>query len=76
MSFATANGTAEAGEDYIARSGTVTFNPGEATKTISIEVLGDKKREPNEYFYLDLFGNSGNSLLSKNRGIGTILTDD
>jgi glycyl-tRNA synthetase len=37
---------------------------------------GDKKREPNETFYLDLFGNSSNSLFTKSRGVGTILNDD
>jgi hypothetical protein len=45
-------------------------------KTITIEVKGDNKKESNETFYLDLFGNSGNSLFTKSRGIGTILNDD
>ncbi len=77
MSFRTVNGTAtsESG-DYIAKTGTLTFAPGETTKTITIEVKGDSKREANDTFYLDLFGNSGNSLFTKNRGIGTILNDD
>jgi hypothetical protein len=57
-------------------TGTSTFAPGETTKTITIEVKGDSKREANEYFYLDLFGNSSNSMLSKNRGTGWILNDD
>jgi hypothetical protein len=35
-----------------------------------------KARRRLETFYLDLFGNSGNSLFTKNRGIGTILNDD
>jgi hypothetical protein len=61
--------------DYIAKTGTLTFNPGE-TMTITIEVKGDSKKEGNETFYLDLFGNSSNSLFTKNRGIGTILNDD
>ena len=43
---------------------------------VTIEIKGDSKREANEYFYLDLFGNSGNSLFTKNRGLGTILNDD
>ncbi len=77
MSFRTVNDTATAGSgDYVARTGTLTFNPGETTKTITIEVKGDRKMEADETFYLDLFGNSGNSLFSKNRGIGTILNDD
>jgi hypothetical protein len=61
--------------DYLARTGMLTFNPGETSKT-TIEVKGDKKKEANETFYLDLFGNSGNSLFTKNRALGTILDDD
>ena len=77
MSFRTVNGTATTGDcDYIAKTGTLTFAPGETTKTITIEVKGDSKREADEYFYLDLFGNSGNSLFTKSRGLGTILNDD
>jgi hypothetical protein len=39
-------------------------------------VNGDSTKEANESFYLDLFGNSSNSLITKSRGIGTILNDD
>jgi hypothetical protein len=77
MSFQTANGTATTSDgDYVAKFGTLTFAPGETTKTITIEVKGDSKRESDEYFYLDLFGNSSNSLFNKNRATGTILNDD
>jgi len=77
MSFQTVNGTAATSDsDYVARTGTLTFAPGQTTKTITIEVKGDSKREANETFYLDLFGNSSNSLFTKNRGIGTIVNDD
>ena len=65
-----------AGSQYVAALEPLTFAPGETTKTITIEVKGDSKREANETFYLDLFGNSGNSLFTKYRGIGTILNDD
>jgi hypothetical protein len=54
----------------------MTFNSGETTRTITIEVKGDSKRETDETFYLDLFGNSNNSLFTRNRVIGTILNDD
>jgi hypothetical protein len=71
------NGTATtAGNDYFAKTGTLTFAPGETTKTITIEVKGDNKKEPNETFNLDLFDNSANSLFADFRGIGTILNDD
>jgi hypothetical protein len=76
MSFRTLNGSAKAGEDYVAKTGTLTFAPGETTKTITIEVNGDSKKEADETFYLDLFSNSVNSLFTKNRGTGTILNDD
>ncbi len=77
MSFQTVNGTATTSDnDYLAKTGTLTFAPGETTKTITIEVKGDSKKEANETFYLDLFGNSSNSLFTKNRGYGTILNDD
>jgi hypothetical protein len=76
MSYRTMDGTAKSGEDFAARTGTLTFAPGETTKAITIEVKGDSKKEANETFYLDLFGNSSNSLFAKYRGIGTILNDD
>jgi hypothetical protein len=77
MSFKTTDGTATTSDkDYVAQTGTLTFAPGETTKTITISVIGDSKREADETFYLDLFGNSSNSLFNKSRGIGTILNDD
>jgi len=77
MSYRTVDGTAKTSDnDYVDKTGTLTFAPGETTKTITIEVKGDNKKEAKEYFYLDLFGNSSNSLFTKNRGIGTIQDDD
>src|SRR5262249_729804 len=77
VSFRTADGAATASDpDYAARTGTLTFAPGETTKTITIEVMGDSKQEANETFYLDLFGNSGNAWVTRNRGLGVILNDD
>src|SRR5262249_36895716 len=77
VSFRTVDGTAKTSDnDYVARTGTLTFAPGETTKTITIVVTGDSKKESDETFSLDLFGNSGNSLLTKSRGLGTILNDD
>lgn len=76
-SFRTADGTARMSDrDYIAKAGTITFNPGETSRTITIDVRGDRRREANETFYVDLFGNSSNSLFTRSRGIGTILNDD
>jgi probable HAF family extracellular repeat protein len=77
MSFKTTDGTAKTSDnDYVAKTGTLTFAPGQTTKTITIEVKGDNTREADETFYLDLFGNSSNSLFAKSRATGTILNDD
>src|SRR5262245_38377163 len=77
MSFRTLDGTATTGgRYYVSKTSTLTFAHGETTKPMAIEVKGDSKREANETFYLDLFGNSGNSLLSDSRGVGMILSDD
>jgi len=77
MSFRTVDGTAKTSDsDYVAKTGTLTFAPGETTKTITVEVKGDVKKEADETFYLDLFCNSSNSSFQKNRGIGKILNDN
>jgi hypothetical protein len=77
VSYQTADGTATTLDgDYLARAGTLTFAPGETTKTITVEVKGDSKREADEYFYLDLSGRGGNALLTRKRSTGTSLDDD
>jgi hypothetical protein len=76
MSYRTADGAARAGDDYAAKTGTLTFARGETTKTIMVEIKGDNNKEADEVFYLDLSGNSSNSLFTKKRGTGTILNDD
>jgi hypothetical protein len=76
VNFATANGTATAGSDYQAGNGTLTFQPGQTTATITIVVYGDKKKEADEYFSLNLFGASNNALIVDDAGVGWILNDD
>ena len=77
MSYRTIDGTATTSDsDYLSQTGTITFKPGETSKTISTVVNGDSKKEADEIFYLDLFGNSSNSSFERTRGIGTILNDD
>jgi hypothetical protein len=76
VNYATTNGTATASSDYTAKSGSVTFAAGETTKTITVTILGDKRRESNETFFVDLFGASSNALIGTARGTGTIFNDD
>jgi hypothetical protein len=74
--YATANGAATAGSDYVATSGTLTFAPGETSKTVNVTVKGDNQKESSETFFVDLSGASMNALIDVVRGIGTILDDD
>ena len=75
VNYATANGTATAGQDYVAKSGTVTFAAGETQKTISITVNGDKVAELNETLALNLSSPSG-ATIADGAAVGTILTDE
>ena len=59
VQYGTANGTASAGSDYKARSGTLTFAAGETSKTVSVAVKGDTAVEANETLTLNLSGASG-----------------
>ena len=54
VDYATSDGTAQAGSDYRATSGTLTFRPGETAKTISVPVLEDSHNEGNERLTLTL----------------------
>jgi hypothetical protein len=75
VNFSTANGTAVAGFDLLAQSGALTFSPGETSKTITIEVIGDTVAESNETFFVNLTLVT-NAVIAVNHGIGTILNDD
>jgi ribosomal protein L35AE/L33A/urease beta subunit len=75
VSYATANGTATAGSDYTAASGTLTFAPGQTTKTVTVLVTGDTLSEANETFFVNLSG-ATNATFADSQGQGTILNDD
>ena len=59
VDYATTDGSAAAGSDYAATSGTLTFAPGEVTKTIEVSVFGDTVDEGTETFTLELSGAQG-----------------
>ncbi len=54
VDYATEDGTAKAGADYTAVSGTLTFAPGETAKTVSVPLLDDAIDEGKETFKLRL----------------------
>ena len=73
--YATANGTATAGSDYVAASGTFTFTAGQTSKSINVVVNGDTTVEPNETFTVNLSSATG-ATITRAQGAGTIQNDD
>lgn len=75
--YATADGTATAGSDYLASSGTVSFAPGQTRRTFDVVVNGDTVFERDfEFFHVDLSNPVGLTIGDGQRGVGTILDDD
>ncbi|HEX9545877.1 MAG TPA: Calx-beta domain-containing protein, partial [Acidimicrobiales bacterium] len=75
VAYASADGSATAGSDYTAVSGSLTFAPGETTKSITVLVKGDTVIEPDEAFFVNL-SSPTNATIARGRGQGTILNDD
>ena len=62
VDYATADGTAAAGDDYTATSGTLTFTAGETSKTVSVSLLADAVADGGETFALRLTDPAGATL--------------
>ena len=62
VDYATADGTATAGSDYTATSGTLTFQPGETSKTVSVPITDDAVDDGGETLTLTLSSASGADL--------------
>ncbi len=75
VGYATSNGTATAGVDYTAETGTIAFAPGVTTQTVHVGVIGDTAVEPNETFTVTLSAPSGVTI-AKATAVGTITNDD
>ncbi|MEI7546056.1 MAG: Calx-beta domain-containing protein, partial [Mycobacteriaceae bacterium] len=75
VNYATANGTATAGVDYTASSGTITFAPGETTQTVHVGIIGDTVVEPSETFTVTLSAPTG-ATIARASATGTIINDD
>ena len=77
VSAASANGTATvADSDYAALAATtITFTPGDISKTVTVNVTGDMKFETNETFFVNL-SSPTNATIADNQGLGTITNDD
>ena len=79
VDYASRDGSAVAGEDYIAVSGTLTLYPTENQAVIPVEIIGDNTVEDNEIFYLDVFNPVGGSFgagIVTLTALRTIVNDD
>ncbi|CAN5823492.1 hypothetical protein BH10BAC2_BH10BAC2_38130 [soil metagenome] len=75
VNYTTADSTATAGSDYVAKTGKLTFSPGQISKTIPILINGDTQVEPNEKIKV-LLSVPVNATIADKLGIITVRNDD
>ena len=75
VDYATSDGTATAGSDYTAASGTLTIPAGDATGSFDVAVTDDATSEGNETFTVTL-GNAGHATIDGPPATGTITDDE
>jgi hypothetical protein len=75
VSYSTTDGTALAGRDYAATSGTLTFAPGQTTRTVIVPTLVDSVGGPTPIFTLNLTNAVGASI-TRGQGVCTIVDDN
>jgi uncharacterized repeat protein (TIGR01451 family) len=75
VDYETADGTATAGSDYEAESGTLVIPAGSPSETIGVSVIGNAEVEPDETLFVNLTG-ATNAFIADDQGIGTIENDD
>lgn len=77
IGYATGGGTALAGTDYVAQTGTLSFGAGDSSKSITIPIIDNLFAEGNKTFYVHLFNPTGGATLD-NPSVATvkILDDD
>jgi uncharacterized repeat protein (TIGR01451 family) len=76
VDYATVAGTATAGADFTATTGTLTFTGGDTSETVSVPVVGDTLDEPDETYELSLGNPSSGVTVTGGTGLGTIVDDD
>lgn len=74
--YTTANGTALAGQDYVAQSGILTFAPGVTQQDILVGIAGDAIVEGDETFTVTLSDPSDGASILDGSATGTIVDDD
>jgi hypothetical protein len=75
VNYASADGTAVAGRNYVAASGTLTFAPGQTSQTVLVRTLDDGVVDPAEVFTVNL-SNPVGATIADSQGVGTIADGD
>ena len=75
VKYSTADDTAKAGQDYLAKSGWLTFRPGQTSKKITVRVKGDQRFEDDESFFVRLT-DFRRAIPANRRAVGTIENDE
>jgi hypothetical protein len=70
VKYSTENGSAKAGVDYVAANGSITFEPGEAAKWITISIIGEVAADPDEDAHVN---NSANFIIRLFQAAGAII---
>jgi aryl-phospho-beta-D-glucosidase BglC (GH1 family) len=73
VSYATADGTASQGKDYLATSGTLTFAPGQTQLTITVPVIADPTLTTDKTFFVTLQNPLNGLIPGSGKGTGTIM---
>jgi large repetitive protein len=76
VDFATTNGSATDPSDYLAASGTVAFGANETSETVDVTIVGDRRLERNETFFLSLLDPSAGAEIDSGQAAGRIVNDD
>ncbi|NOT13417.1 MAG: S8 family serine peptidase [Methylococcaceae bacterium] len=76
VNFSTSDGTASAGTDYTAVSGTLTFGAGETSKTFTIPIINDTLHESNKRVNLALSSPTGGVLLGARATAVLVVVDN
>jgi Ca2+-binding RTX toxin-like protein len=73
LTYATVDGTATAGSDYTATSGTLTFTPGQTRQTIAIPILSDSNLETNETFTITFSTSQPDGLILSDKPVSVTI---
>ncbi|MEA3031648.1 MAG: uncharacterized protein QOG13_2973 [Sphingomonadales bacterium] len=76
VQYATADGTAIAGQDYDATSGTLSFTDNQVQATVTVTITDDAIAEFDDTILLNLSNATGGAAIADGQGVGTIVNDD